>query len=108
MQQASLQIKGATGHVLKTSGCLFIVITRKDEQTGVFQKTHQQAYISADVDSVVLSREAMESLKLVSDLDDRKKANVSLISNTLMQPYYANAIPRQTNICFLPIIQIRH
>ena len=92
VQQASLQIKGATGHVLKTSGCLFIVITRKDEQTGVFQKTHQQAYISADVDSVVLSREAMESLKLVSDLDDRKKANVSLISNTLMQPLYANPV----------------
>ena len=77
---------------MKTSGCLFIVITRKDEQTGVFQKTHQQAYISADVDSVVLSREAMESLKLVSDLDDRKKANVSLISNTLMQPFYANPV----------------
>ena len=92
VQQASLQIKGATGHILKTSGCLFVVITRKDEQTGVFQKTHQQAYISADVDSVVLSREAMESLKLVSDLDDRKKANVSLISNTLVQPYYASPV----------------
>ena len=92
VQQASLQIKGATGHVLKTSGCLFIVITRKDEHTGVFQKTHQQAYISADIDSVVLSREAMESLKLVSDLDDRKRASVSLVSNTLMQPFYSNPV----------------
>ena len=54
MQQASLQIKGATGHVMKTSGCLFIVISKKDEKTGVFQKTHQQAYISADIDDVVL------------------------------------------------------
>ena len=76
VQQASLQIKGATGHVMSTSGCIFIVISRKDEKTGLFTKTHQQAYISANIDDVVLSREAMESLKMVSDLDDKKKATV--------------------------------
>ena len=81
VQQASLQIKGATGHVLKTSGCLFVVISKKDKQTGLFQKTYQQAYISADIDDVVLSREAMESLKIVSDLDDRKRANVILYAS---------------------------
>ena len=35
----------------------------------------------------------MESLKLVSDLDDRKKAHVSLISDTMdQQPYYASPV----------------
>ena len=92
MQQASLQIKGATGHVLKTSGCLFVVISKKDKQTGLFQKTYQQAYISADIDDVVLSREAMESLKIISDIDDRKRANVNLISNNLKQPFYSNSV----------------
>jgi len=37
VQQASLQIKGATGHVLKTSGCLFVTITRKDEKKVSFR-----------------------------------------------------------------------
>ena len=82
VQQASLQIKGATGHVMSTSGCIFIVISRKDEKTGLFTKTHQQAYISANIDDVVLSREAMESLKMVSNLDDKKKATVRLVSSS--------------------------
>jgi hypothetical protein len=82
VQQASLQIKGATGHVMNTSGCIFIVISRKDEKTGLFTKTHQQAYISANIEDVVLFREAMESLKMVSDLDDKKKPTIRLVSSS--------------------------
>ena len=33
----------------------------------------------------------MESLKFVSDLDDRKKASVSLVSTTVMHPYYSKS-----------------
>ena len=55
-------------------------------------KTHQQAYISVNVEDIVLSREAMESLRFVSDLDDRKKATVSLVSSTVMQPYYSKSL----------------
>ena len=82
VQQASLQIKGATGHVMSTSGCIFIVISRKDEKTGLFTKTHWQAYISTNIEDVVLSREAMESLKMVSNLEDKKKATVRLVSSS--------------------------
>ena len=38
-----------------------------------------------------ISREAMESLRFVSDLDDRKKASVRLVSSTVMHPYYSNS-----------------
>ena len=34
----------------------------------------------------------MELLKIVSDLDDRKRANVNLISNNLKQPFYSNSV----------------
>ena len=47
------------------------------------------AYISANVADVVLSREAMESLKIVANLDDRKKASVNLVSSTVLHPYYS-------------------
>ena len=76
---------------MNTSGCIFIVISKKNEKTGLFSKTHQQAYISADVEDIVLSREAMESLRFVSDLDDRKRATVSLVSNTMVQPFYSKS-----------------
>ena len=60
--------------------------------TGLVSKTYQQAYISANVADIVLSREAMESLKFVSNLDDRKKASVNLVSSTVMHPYYSKSL----------------
>ena len=59
--------------------------------TGLVSKTHQQAYISVNVAYIVLSREAMESLRFVSNLDDRKKASVNLVSSTVMHPYYSKS-----------------
>ena len=67
------------------------VISKRNEKTGLVSKTHQQAYISVNVADIVLSREAMESLKFVSDLDDRKKASVNLVSSTVMHPYYSKS-----------------
>ena len=46
------------------------------------KKTHQMAYVSPQAEDVVLSREAMESLELVSNLDDRKEASVRHLSTT--------------------------
>ena len=40
----------------------------------------------------MISREAMESLQFVSDLDDRKKASVRLVSSTVMHPYYSKSL----------------
>lgn len=91
VQRATLQIKGPTGHIMNTSGCIFIVISKRNEKTGLVTKTHQQTYISVDVEDIVLSREAMESLRFVSDLDDRKKATVRLVSNTMLQPFYSKS-----------------
>ena len=92
VQRATLQIKGATGHVMNTSGCIFIVISKRNKKKGLLTKTHQQAYISVDVEDIVLSREAMESLRFVSDLNDRKKATVSLVSSTVSQPFYSKSL----------------
>ena len=58
---------------MDTSGAIFVVISQRDEVTGLVRKTHQMAYISSNVEDVVLSREAKESLKLVANLDDRKQ-----------------------------------
>ena len=41
-----------------------------------------------NVEDIVISREGMESLGFVSDLDDRKKASVRLVSSTVLHPYY--------------------
>ena len=68
------------------SEAVFVVISQKDEVTGLIRKTHKMAYISPhaeDEDEDVLSREAMESLKLVANLDDRRKASVHLVRNSL-------------------------
>ena len=89
MQRASLQIKDAGDHLLATSGCVFVVVSRKDEASCVITRTHQQAYVSERVEDLVISREAMESLKLVSDLDDRRpRASVRVLKSTVMNPYY--------------------
>ena len=58
---------------MDTSGAIFVVIPQRDKVTGLVRKTHQMAYISSNVEDVVLSREAKESLKLVANLDDRKQ-----------------------------------
>jgi hypothetical protein len=71
IQRASLQIKDAGNHLLATSGCIFVVISKKNEVSGVVTRNHQQAYVSEKVEDLVISREAMESLRFVSDLDDR-------------------------------------
>ena len=70
---ALLLIKDAGGHLMETEGAVIIVITQKDNVTGLKSKTHQKAYISARAEDVVLSREAMETLGLVSNLDDRRE-----------------------------------
>ena len=67
-------------------------ILRRNEKTGIVTKTHQQAYISANVEDIVISCEAMESLRFVSDLYDRKKASVRLVSSTVMHPYYGKSL----------------
>ena len=72
---------------MNTTGCIFIVISKKNEKTGIVTRTHQQAYISDKVEDLVISREAMESLSFVSDLDDRKRASVRVVSSTVMNPY---------------------
>ena len=60
--------------------------------TGLVSKTHQMAYISENVKDVVLSHEAMESLRLdMSRLDDRKKASVNLVSSSVHHPYYSKS-----------------
>ena len=91
IQRATLQIKDAGGHIMNTTGCIFVVISKRNEKTGLVTKTHQQAYISVNVEDIVLSREAMESLRFVADLDDRKKASVSLVSSTVLHPYYSKS-----------------
>ena len=58
---------------MDTSGAIFVVISQRDEVTGLVRKTHQMAYISSNVEDVVLSCEAKETLKLVANLDDRKQ-----------------------------------
>ena len=38
VQRATLQIKGATGHIMNTSGCIFIVISKKNEKNRTVDK----------------------------------------------------------------------
>ena len=83
VKNASLQIKDAGNHIIDTSGAIFVVISQKDEMTGLTRKTHQMAYISPHAEDIGLSCEAMESLKLVANLDDIRKASVHLVSNSL-------------------------
>ena len=71
---------------MNMTGCIFVVISKRNEKTGLVTKTHQQAYISVNVEDIVISRKAMESLRFVSDLHDRKKASVSLVSSTVLHP----------------------
>ena len=67
---------------MQIQGAVFIVISRKDKVTGLMKKTHHMAYVSPQAEDVVLSREAMESIELVSNLDDRKEASVRHLSTT--------------------------
>ena len=98
IQSGTLQIKDAGGHIMDTTGCIFIVISKRNEKIGIVTKTHQQAYISEKVEDIVISREAMESLRFVSDLNDRKRASVRLVSSTVMHPYYSASLsPRQSS-----------
>ena len=60
---------------------------------GFIRKTHQMAYVSPQAEDFVLSREAMESLKLVTNLDDRGEASVNLVSNS-SSPVVKEETPR--------------
>ena len=91
MKRATLQIKDAGNHLMDTTGAVFVVISHRDELTGLVTKTHQMAYISSSVEDVVLSREAMESLKIVANLDDRKKSVVNLVSSSVRHPFYSKS-----------------
>ena len=57
-------------------------------------------YVSSVVEDVVLSREAMETLKIVENLDDRKKAVVNLVSS-VVTPYYSKSSSPVTCGCFV-------
>ena len=78
----SLQIKDAGNHLMDTEGAVFIVVTRKDNITRLKRRTFQMAYVSPRAEDIVLSREAMETLGLVSNLDNRREASVCHISTT--------------------------
>ena len=60
--------------------------------TGVVTKKHQMGFISSNVGHLVLNSEAMESLKLVANLDNRKKASVNLVSSSVRHPYYSKIL----------------
>ena len=79
---ASLQIKDARNHLIEAEGAMFIVVTRKDNFTGLKRRTFQMAYISPRAEDIVLLREAMKTLGLVSNLDNRREASVCHISET--------------------------
>ena len=97
VKSASLLIKDAGGHLMETAGAMFVVISHKDEVNGLIRKTHQMAYVSPQAEDLVLSREAMESLKLVANLDDRVKASVNLVSNSL-SPVVKEEDPRVSGL----------
>ena len=40
IQKANLQIKDAGNHLLAMTGCVFVVIFKKNEKSGVVTKTH--------------------------------------------------------------------
>ena len=82
VKSASLLIKDAGGHLMKTEGAVFLVISHKDRVNVLIRKTPQMAYVSPQSEDLVLSREAMESLKLVTNLDNRGEASVNLVSNS--------------------------
>ena len=52
-----------------SAGAVFVGISHKDVVNGLIRKTHQMAYVSPKVEDLVCSRQAMESLKLVANLD---------------------------------------
>ena len=93
VKNASLLIKDAGGHLMETEGAVFVLISHKDRVNGLVKKTHQMAYVSPQAEGLVLSREAIESLELVSNLDDRKEASVNLVSNSL-SPVVKEEAPR--------------
>ena len=64
VKKVSLQIKDAGEYLIDTTGAIFVVISQMNKVTGLVTKTHQMAYISSNVEDMVLSREAMESLKM--------------------------------------------
>ena len=79
---ANLQITDAGGHALPVGGAIFISIARLDKKTGGVRRTHQMAYLCDKTEDLVLSREAMTVLGMVSaSIDDA--ASVQQISGGL-------------------------
>ena len=68
---ANLQITDAGGHALPVEGAMFVVITRQDKRTCLIKKTHQMVYLCKKTEELVLSREAMTQLGiLTADIND--------------------------------------
>ena len=58
-----------------------MIISHKEKVTGLIKQTRQMAYLTPVTKDIVMSREAMESLCLVKNLDD--SASVRAISESL-------------------------
>ena len=43
VKSASLRIKDAGGHIMETSGAVFLVISQKDAASGLVRRTHQMS-----------------------------------------------------------------
>ena len=68
---------------------MFISITRLDKRTRLIKRTHQMAYICEKTEDLVLSREAMTVLGIVSaSIDDA--ASVRQISSST--PFSASSL----------------
>ena len=56
---AHLQITDAGGHALPVEGAIFVVISRRDRETGLTKWTHQMMYVSKKTEELVLSCDAL-------------------------------------------------
>ena len=61
-----LQITDAGGHVLPLEGAIFVVILRLDKRTDLVKRTHQMVYHCKKTEKLVLLREAMSQLGMVT------------------------------------------
>ena len=66
---------------MRTEGAIFVIISHKERVSGLIRQTRQMAYLSPQTEDIVMSREAMETLRLVANLDD--SASVRLVSKSL-------------------------
>ena len=81
---ANLQITdaGGTGHALPVEGAMFVVISRQDKRTGLIKNTHQMVYLCKKTEELVLSREAMTQLGMVTAEIDNAASVCQITSST--------------------------